>query len=164
MAMSSDGVILNGVWYKNGELCGEWLGHRNDNAQCDCEAGSTNGGIAGRLGTSHRAVLYGIHFETDSDKLKADSDQTLAELLSVLKQQTQLHLEVEGHTDSTNTEEYNMSLSQRRAQSVVNWLKAHEISGARISAKGYGKSRPVADNNTPQGRALNRRVEISLVN
>jgi outer membrane protein OmpA-like peptidoglycan-associated protein len=80
----------------------------------------------------------------------------------LLRQDPELRLLVEGHTDATNTDAYNLGLSERRARAVVAALVKRGIDGARLQAKGFGKSRPVADNATAQGRALNRRVEISL--
>jgi outer membrane protein OmpA-like peptidoglycan-associated protein len=162
MVLNGDGTLLNGVWYKNGVPQGPWLGHRTDGA-CNCEVSVSGNGIARRLVDSQRAILYGIHFDTDSATIKPESAATLNELLSVLGDKAGLRIEVEGHTDSTNTAAYNQSLSQRRAQAVVDWLKQHSIAAARITAKGYGADKPVADNTTMQGRALNRRVEISAL-
>ncbi len=69
---------------------------------------------------------------------------------------------IEGHADSTHTEDYNLELSLRRALAVVEWLIEHGVDPKRLEAKGYGESRPVADNSTLEGRALNRRVEMVL--
>jgi len=70
---------------------------------------------------------------------------------------------VEGHTDSQNTEEFNQKLSENRAKSVVAWLVKNGIGPARLQPAGYGELRPVADNGTPAGRALNRRVEVATM-
>jgi outer membrane protein OmpA-like peptidoglycan-associated protein len=69
-------------------------------------------------------------------------------------------LTIEGHTDSTATAAYNQELSQRRAAAVKSYLQAGGIDAARLSTVGHGASRPVSDNDTPVGRALNRRVEF----
>jgi OOP family OmpA-OmpF porin len=67
---------------------------------------------------------------------------------------------VGGHTDSIGSDEYNLRLSQRRAEAVAAWLAAHGIAAARLTAKGFGESKPVADNRTAEGRQRNRRIEI----
>jgi outer membrane protein OmpA-like peptidoglycan-associated protein len=87
----------------------------------------------------------------------------LEEVLAVMKDKPGMKLRVEGYTDSTNTDAYNLDLSKRRAAAVVAWLAGKGIAVGRLSAEGFGKAKPVADNTTPQGRALNRRVEISVV-
>ena len=107
------------------------------------------------------AAIYGIHFDTNSARLRADSAPALEAVLELLKRQTGSRWIVAGHTDDQGTAELNQRLSQARAASVVAWLSAHGIAAGRLVAKGYGASRPVADNATENGRALNRRVEIS---
>jgi outer membrane protein OmpA-like peptidoglycan-associated protein len=73
------------------------------------------------------------------------------------------YLSVEGHTDSTGKDSYNMNLSRERAQSVKDYLVNQQIMAARISTKGYGETRPIATNDSANGRAQNRRVEIQIV-
>jgi outer membrane protein OmpA-like peptidoglycan-associated protein len=161
MVLSSAGDALNGVWYEHGALAGEWSGNRAEvEAGCTPEKG---GGLAQRLASQGRAVLYGIYFDSDSATIKPESQPTLDEVLAVLKTEPSLKLQVAGHTDSTNTDAYNLQLSQRRAESVVRWLTEHGVTAERLTAKGYGKSQPVADNATASGRALNRRVEVSVL-
>jgi outer membrane protein OmpA-like peptidoglycan-associated protein len=72
-------------------------------------------------------------------------------------------VEVAGHTDSTGVEQYNQELSQRRADSVATYLRSRKVQGERLLVVGAGESYPVATNNTPSGRQLNRRVEITIV-
>jgi OOP family OmpA-OmpF porin len=162
MVLSVRGDALNGVWYEHGQLEGEWSGHRVTDRQPTCTAarGST---LAAKLAAGGRVVLYGIFFDSDSATLKAESEATLNEVLSVLKADPALKLQVAGHTDSTNTDAYNLQLSQRRAEAVVKWLVEHGVAAERLTAKGFGKSQPVADNATAAGRALNRRVEVSTM-
>ena len=69
-------------------------------------------------------------------------------------------MEFSGHTDADGSDEYNVSLSERRAQSVVAWMSQNDIAAERLAAVGYGESRPVANNTSAQGKALNRRVEV----
>jgi outer membrane protein OmpA-like peptidoglycan-associated protein len=73
------------------------------------------------------------------------------------------HLSIEGHTDAQGQAERNLDLSQRRANSVKTWLVAHGVDDARLDAKGFGQTKPIADNRTSQGRAQNRRVEFVIV-
>jgi len=161
MVLSSSGDALNGVWYENGALAGEWSGHRAEvEAGCAVERG---GGLARRLATQGRAVLYGIYFDSDSATIKPESQGTLDELLAVLNAEPALRLQVGGHTDATNTDAYNLQLSQRRAEAVVAWLTAHGVAPGRLTSKGFGKTQPVADNSTATGRALNRRVEVAAL-
>jgi OmpA-OmpF porin, OOP family len=70
-------------------------------------------------------------------------------------------VEVQGHTDNVGTDAYNQRLSEDRAAAVVAWLNQHQVKSDRLTSQGYGNTRPVADNNTDEGRARNRRVEIA---
>jgi OOP family OmpA-OmpF porin len=104
-----------------------------------------------------------VFFETDRYKLLPASYKALDEVARILKENTLLKLDIGGHTDSTGSPEKNRTLSGRRAGSVLEYLSARAgIKKERLSAAGYGSARPVADNNTPEGRALNRRVEFKL--
>src|SRR5579863_897340 len=102
-------------------------------------------------------TLYGIHFDTDSAKLRADSGPTLAALLELMKNHPDSHWVVSGHTDNQGESDHNQKLSEARAASVVAWLKDHSIAPDRLLPQGFGATRPVADNATADGRALNRR-------
>jgi outer membrane protein OmpA-like peptidoglycan-associated protein/ankyrin repeat protein len=158
LVLSAEGDALNGVWYENGELGGEWSGQRGGNPpECKVTKGGT---IAAKLAATGKVEIYGIYFDSDSAVPRPESSKTLNEILSVLTSQPALKLTVAGHTDSTNTDEYNLRLSQQRAEAVVLWLVAHSIAAVRLTAKGFGKSQPIADNGTAAGRALNRRVEL----
>jgi outer membrane protein OmpA-like peptidoglycan-associated protein len=105
-------------------------------------------------------VLYGIYFDSDSATLKPESGKALGEILAVLEAKPSLNLLVAGYTDSTNTDVYNLRLSQKRAEAMVSWLFTHGIAASRLSSKGFGTSQPIADNATAVGRGLNRRVEL----
>lgn len=104
--------------------------------------------------------LKGVQFEYDSARLTADSVAALNDGLEILKRHADLQVEVAGHTDSRGTDEYNLGLSQRRANAVRDYLVNHGVAASRLVTKGYGESQPVADNATDAGRALNRRVEL----
>ncbi len=104
---------------------------------------------------------YAVLFDFDEATLKPESTPILEEMLAVVQRRPEVKLDIEGHTDSTGTDAYNEGLSQRRAQTVVNWLVAHGISGDRIRAVGKGEREPITSNTTREGRSQNRRVEIS---
>ncbi len=110
-----------------------------------------------------KTQLRNIFFDFNSAKLKPESYSELDMLIEFLKQHPDIKVEVSGHTDSLGRFSYNMKLSQRRAQAVVNYLIQHGISKDRLVAKGYGPTKPIASNKTPEGRALNRRVEIKIL-
>ncbi len=104
-----------------------------------------------------------ITFALNSADLNSQFYNALGGVALVLKEYNKTVIEVAGHTDSTGSDQYNMQLSERRAQSVANYLIGQGIQGSRLLTVGAGKTRPVASNDTEQGRAANRRVEITLV-
>jgi outer membrane protein OmpA-like peptidoglycan-associated protein len=106
------------------------------------------------------ATVYGIHFDTDSAKLRPDSMPALNAVLGLLNNHPASQWIIAGHTDNQGNAAHNQTLSENRAASVIAWLKSHGIAGTRLGAQGFGASRPVADNSTESGRALNRRVEV----
>jgi outer membrane protein OmpA-like peptidoglycan-associated protein len=108
-----------------------------------------------------RIRIYGIHFDYDSAHIQPRSEPVIADIAALMKANPTWHFEVSGHTDSDGGAAYNLNLSQRRAQSVVNDLVSrYHIARSRLVAKGYGLTRPVASNATDAGKALNRRVEL----
>jgi outer membrane protein OmpA-like peptidoglycan-associated protein len=108
-----------------------------------------------------RIRLYGIHFDYDSAHIQPRSEPVIKEIADVMKQNPSLRFEVEGHTDSDGGAAYNLALSQKRAESVVNDLvHRYHIAHSRLVPKGYGLTKPVASNATEGGKALNRRVEL----
>jgi len=82
-------------------------------------------------------------------------------VLALLKKDRSLQVEVQGHTDDVGTDAYNQTLSGSQAAAVVAWLTQHGIAAKRLTSKGYGKAKPVADNASDQGRAMNHRIEIA---
>jgi outer membrane protein OmpA-like peptidoglycan-associated protein len=111
--------------------------------------------------TQKRIRIYGIHFDVDSAHIQPRSEPVIADIAQIMRETPGLRFQVEGHTDSDGGAPYNLGLSQRRAQAVVDDLVArHKIARARLVAKGYGLSKPVASNATASGKALNRRVEL----
>ena len=108
-------------------------------------------------------VLRGVQFDTSKSTLKPASTPVLSAVLDVLKQNPDLKVEVEGHTDSTGSAAFNDTLSANRARAVLEFFVSKGIDRSRLSARGYGPSRPVASNDTAAGRAQNRRVELKPV-
>lgn len=107
-------------------------------------------------------VLKNIFYATDSYELLESSFVELNTLVRLLEENPTLSIVVEGHTDNQGSEQYNMTLSEKRAGAVVDYLKEKGIESARLQAKGYGFSRPLETNDTEEGRAKNRRTEIKI--
>jgi outer membrane protein OmpA-like peptidoglycan-associated protein len=163
MVLSPTAGALNGLWWEEGSYRGLWQGPRAEPGQapsCKAPGGS---GLEDSLAKSGRAIVYGIYFDSGSDALKPESAAALEALLAALQGNGELRLRIEGHTDAQASEAHNLDLSRRRAAAVRTWLVGRGIEGARLEAEGYGESRPVAENATPQGRALNRRVEVATL-
>lgn len=116
-----------------------------------------------RQGDVIQLIMPGnITFATDSAQIASSFYQPLNNLANSFRQYNQNSIEVVGHTDSTGSHSYNMGLSQRRAQSVASYLIAQGVDGSRVSTRGMGPDQPVASNATAEGRAQNRRVEVTL--
>jgi outer membrane protein OmpA-like peptidoglycan-associated protein len=105
-------------------------------------------------------ALYGILFDYDKATLQQSSNKQLQEVLTLLLENPELSLEIQGHTDSDGSEAYNLQLSQQRSESVLNYLVLFGVEPVRLQAKGYGESMPVAPNDTDENKAKNRRVEL----
>jgi OOP family OmpA-OmpF porin len=108
-------------------------------------------------------AIYGIHFDTASARIRADSLPSLNRVLQLIESMPSSRWIIAGHTDNQGGADYNLKLSLARANSVVTWLTQHGVAGGSLTPRGYGLTRPVADNATESGRALNRRVEVALV-
>ena len=104
-----------------------------------------------------------VTFATDSSNLSPAFYNVLNSVGTVLAEYEQTVVEVAGHTDSTGSESYNQSLSERRAESVTAYLSAQGVISQRLITLGMGESRPVADNQSESGKQANRRVEITMV-
>jgi outer membrane protein OmpA-like peptidoglycan-associated protein len=103
-----------------------------------------------------------VLFDFDSAQIRPDAERTLTEVAEVLKAYGQRPMRIEGHTDSVASDDYNLKLSERRAQSVQDWLAARGGVKAAFAAKGWGESKPAATNDTAAGRQQNRRVEVII--
>jgi OOP family OmpA-OmpF porin len=117
--------------------------------------------LAGDIKASGHAKVYGIYFDLDSYTIKPESEPALQSIADMLKANSSLQVYVVGHTDMTGKLEYNMELSLKRAESVVDALvNTHGIAASRLQAQGVGPLCPVSTNSTEEGRKLNRRVEL----
>jgi len=190
LVLSSDGNSLNGLWYTRGQVKGIWYGRRvNDERRPQCQVPALDALVTAIYDTglsvpkektssdqvqeetvlkkpldeeTGTTIFHDIYFDTDSAEIKPQFETKLQEIVAAIQEQPSQKLIIEGHTDSTYTREYNLELSLRRAQAVAGWLIEHGVDASRLDAKGYGEFRPKADNNTEEGKALNRRVEMVL--
>ena len=120
-----------------------------------------SGDLAASLAKSCHLPLYGITFAFNKATLRPESESTLQRVLAALQGAPTLNVEVQGHTDNVGGDAYNAQLSQARAEAVRAWLTSHGVAATRLTAKGYGRTQPVADNGSDEGRAKNRRVELA---
>lgn len=116
-----------------------------------------------KLRSGETIVLKNIYFEFDSHALLPDSEIELEKIFELLRQNALLNIEISGHTDNIGSEEYNIRLSKKRAESVVNYLIERGISGERLHSKGYGTQKALVPNNSEENRAKNRRTELEIL-
>lgn len=117
--------------------------------------------MGAELKKSGRVRLYGINFDSDSDVIRPESKPTLDQVAAMLKSSPELKITIEGHTDNTSTPEHNQQLSEKRANAVKQYLVTNGIDAGRLTAAGFGATKPVASNDNALGRAENRRVELA---
>ncbi|MEW5771410.1 MAG: OmpA family protein [Pseudomonadota bacterium] len=108
-------------------------------------------------------TLKGVNFDNDKADLRPDAIAILDDAVATLKANPGVKVEVAGHTDSRNSDWYNQGLAERRAKAVMQYFVSKGVDAARLTAKSYGESQPVADNNTEEGRVQNRRVELRVL-
>lgn len=111
-----------------------------------------------------RVAIYGIHFDIDRAALKLGAEKVLIEIVKLMKNNPDLKIEIQGHTDNTGSADHNLGLSTRRSETVQKFLIIYGIEAYRMVPKGYGEEKPVASNDTEEGRAMNRRVELININ
>lgn len=142
-------------------------GYNDDVNLCPTLYCTTNDGcpaISQEIIKAVNIAAKNIFFETAKDILKPVSIKNLNKIVTILKGDTTLLADIEGHTDSQGDDAMNMDLSNRRAKVVYYFLLSKGISPNRLTYKGFGETTPAATNDTPEGRALNRRTEIKLRN
>lgn len=149
-----------------GGVAGGAVGYRMDQQIKELKEQTAGSGIDVSQTEDGSAILVnlpdGVTFGVDSTVITPTFQQTLNQIADSLKTYPDSLVDVYGHTDSTGSDAYNQGLSERRAQSVANYLGMRGVASARIRSQGFGKQYPVASNDTEQGRALNRRVEIKI--
>lgn len=177
MFLNEEGNRLIGVWCHDNDWneFGFWILNRDKTTPFVPYAPSTtkmeysvNKSVVKEMGTelqkNKKLTLYGINFNSNSSKILEESIPIIVQIASVLKDDTNMKIRIEGHTDDVGTDEYNKSLSQKRAEAVKAVLTdSYGISPNKIIVVGKGEDMPVADNITEIGKSANRRVEIHLV-
>jgi len=164
-----------------GAIIGHQSGHKTEGAVIGGVAGATIGGLIGRRLDKQEEELKQIaetkrteqglivtlssekiNFEVNSSQVSSHSRQVLVRLANTLKDYPEDIILISGHTDSDGAADYNLSLSEMRAQAVADIFIANGIDPATITVRGYGETQPVASNNTAAGKAENRRVELTI--
>jgi outer membrane protein OmpA-like peptidoglycan-associated protein len=147
-----------------GALAGGGVGYYMDRQEDKLRAQLQNTGVSvTRNGDNIILNMPGnVTFATDSSNISADFYPVLNSVALVINEFEKTYIDINGHTDSTGAESYNQTLSEARASSVARYLESQKVVPQRIITRGMGESQPIADNDTPEGRALNRRVEIVL--
>ena len=147
-----------------GALTGGAIGNYMDREEAKLRAQLQGTGVSvTRSGDTVILNMPGnVTFATDSSNISADFYAVLDSVALVINEFEQTYVDVMGHTDSTGAEDYNQRLSEQRASSVGRYLESREVLPSRIYTQGIGETQPIADNDTPEGRSLNRRVEIHL--
>jgi len=145
-----------------GGVAGAYIGDYMDKQAAEIE-NDLEGAKVERVGEGIKITFdSGILFDVNKASLKPASEADLTDLAKILNKYDDTNILLEGHTDSTGSEEHNLDLSRKRAQSVSNFLAVQQVSPTRFTIMGYGESQPIAENATAEGRALNRRVEIAI--
>ena len=147
-----------------GALAGGGIGAYMDNQEAEIRRQLQGTGVSvTRIGdTIALNMPSNITFDVDQDAVKGSFYPVLNSVALVLNKYNRTVVDVDGHTDSTGDDSYNFGLSQRRALAVADYLNGQGVDGRRFSVVGFGESRPIASNDTADGRAANRRVEIRL--
>lgn len=148
-----------------GGVAGGYIGNRMDK-QAERIEEEIPGAEVTRVGEGINVTFNedaGVYFDTNKSNVKGTSATTLDKLAGIFKEYPKSYILVEGHTDSAGPDDYNMKLSQQRAESVTTYLVSKGIDAGRFTTKWYGEAQPKADNETKEGKAQNRRVELAIV-
>jgi len=145
-----------------GGAAGAVIGHQMDQQAKEIKQ-NIPGAVVERVGEGLQVTFAsGLLFDTDSDVLNAAARQNLSSLAASLDKYPKTNLLIVGHTDAVGADSYNMSLSERRASAVSNYLSGQGVLRERLRPAGRGEAEPVATNDTDAGRAQNRRVEVAI--
>ncbi|MFC5045435.1 OmpA family protein [Aquimarina hainanensis] len=159
---SALGAIIGGVV---GGVAGGVIGKQMDK-QAERIESEIPGAEVTRVGEGIDVVFdetSGVYFDTNKHNINAKSKETLNKLIGIFKEYPDTNIVVEGHTDSSGNDAYNMTLSEKRAKSVTNYLISQGLSAGRFTTYWHGETQPKYDNATAEGRAKNRRVELGIV-
>ncbi|MGH1362764.1 MAG: OmpA family protein [Calditrichia bacterium] len=141
-----------------GAYIGNYMDKQSEEMQRDIEGAKIE-----RVGEGIKITFdSGLLFDVNSSNLKQASKDNLTNMATILQKYPDTNIVLEGHTDDTGREEYNLELSKKRAESVYGYLSALEVDASRFTVNGFGEAQPVADNSTDAGRATNRRVEVAI--
>jgi len=142
-----------------GAIIGRYMDKQAEEMQRDLEGTKIE-----RIGEGIKITFdSGILFAFDSAELSNDAKSNIGKFASILNKYPDTDILVEGHTDSDGSDEYNQSLSERRAQAVIAYSVTLGVSGKRFTTIGYGEKQPVVSNDTSEGKRLNRRVEVAIM-
>jgi outer membrane protein OmpA-like peptidoglycan-associated protein len=145
-----------------GGAAGAYIGNYMDKQAAEMEQ-DLEGAKIERIGEGIKITFEsGILFDVNKAQLKPAAEKNLTDLAAILNKYSDTKILIEGHTDSTGPEDYNLELSRRRAQSVENFMAGLQVDPTRFTIMGYGETQPVASNETAEGRQLNRRVDIAI--
>jgi len=185
MSRTQKGAVIGGT---SGAIVGGVIGDAAGNTAVGAILGAAIGGAAGaaignymddqaeemeqdlegarieRVGEGIKVTFEsGILFDVDKSALRPVAKDNLTNLAEILRKYDDTNILIEGHTDSDGSEEYNQTLSERRASSVAAYLSMQNVDSRRMTTIGYGELQPVAENTTAQGKQANRRVEVAIM-
>ncbi len=148
-----------------GGLAGAAIGRYMDQQEAQFKQELQGSGIdIEREGNNIRLIMpSNVTFGSNQSNISSSFDPALSAVARVMNKYDKTFLTIEGHTDSSGDDAYNMTLSEKRAQSVRNFLQRQGVNGQRLEVTGYGETQPIASNDTSFGRSQNRRVEINIV-
>jgi len=153
------GILIGAVV---GGAAGGFIGNYMDKQAAEIQS-DIAGAKVERIGEGIKITFdSNVMFDVDRAQVKDGFKSELAELAVILNKYEDTNILLQGHTDSTGPEDYNLELSRRRAQSVDDYLTTQAVSPGRFEIEGYGESMPIASNDTPEGRQQNRRVEVAI--
>ncbi|HEY9009329.1 OmpA family protein [Ohtaekwangia sp.] len=145
-----------------GGTAGYLIGHYMDKQAAELKK-DLEGATVERVGEGIKITFHqGIQFAVNSAEVSSTSKANLQDLARVLNKYSDTNILIEGHTDSTGKHDYNLSLSEKRAEAVSTYLKTQGVTAVRVTTVGYGPDQPIGDNATEAGRQQNRRVEVAI--
>ena len=145
-----------------GGAAGAYIGNYMDKQAAEMEQ-DIEGAKIERIGEGIKITFdSGLMFDFDKATLRTASEQNLTNLAVILNKYADTNILLEGHTDATGSDEYNLDLSRRRAQTVSNYLSTKQVNATRFTIMGYGEAQPIATNDTQDGKQQNRRVEVAI--